>query len=126
MKIRKPSNFHHGWPGRWTGELVLETAPGMEHPVLVGRGPYDLIIANILAGPLVELPDADPGQAPPLWRRSRAPAEPGAWRGAGVWELATRVNRLVECALLVCQLVAVVKLRKLRSLHNIAGALRVT
>lgn len=41
--------------GDGAGELVLEVAPGMEHPVLVGRGPYDLIIANILAGPLVEL-----------------------------------------------------------------------
>lgn len=41
--------------GDGAGELVLEVAPGMEHPVLVGRGPYDLIVANILAGPLVEL-----------------------------------------------------------------------
>jgi ribosomal protein L11 methyltransferase len=27
----------------------------MEHPRLKARGPYDLVIANILAGPLVDL-----------------------------------------------------------------------
>ncbi len=30
-------------------------ADGMQHPLLDARGPYDLLIANILAGPLVEL-----------------------------------------------------------------------
>jgi ribosomal protein L11 methyltransferase len=30
-------------------------AEGMEHPLLQARGPYDLLIANILAGPLIEL-----------------------------------------------------------------------
>ena len=30
-------------------------ADGMEHPLLKARGPYDLIIANILAGPLIGL-----------------------------------------------------------------------
>ena len=33
---------------------AIKTA-GLEHPLLIGRAPYDLIIANILAGPLVEL-----------------------------------------------------------------------
>lgn len=37
------------------GELALAAAAGMEHPLLIGRAPYDLIIANILAGPLIEL-----------------------------------------------------------------------
>ncbi len=37
------------------GQLALAVAPGMQHPLLIGRAPYDLIIANILAGPLVEL-----------------------------------------------------------------------
>jgi ribosomal protein L11 methyltransferase len=27
----------------------------MEHPLLAARGPYDLVIANILAGPLISL-----------------------------------------------------------------------
>jgi len=31
------------------------TAPGFDHPVFAKRGPFDLIVANILAGPLIEL-----------------------------------------------------------------------
>jgi ribosomal protein L11 methylase PrmA len=30
-------------------------ADGMDHPLLQARGPYDLLIANILAGPLISL-----------------------------------------------------------------------
>jgi ribosomal protein L11 methyltransferase len=41
--------------GGGQGELALAVAAGMAHPLLTGRGPYDLIIANILAGPLIEL-----------------------------------------------------------------------
>jgi ribosomal protein L11 methyltransferase len=41
--------------GDGIGQLALAVAPGMQHPLLIGRAPYDLIIANILAGPLVEL-----------------------------------------------------------------------
>lgn len=41
--------------GDGAGELTLAVAVGMDHPLLPGRGPYDLIIANILAGPLIEL-----------------------------------------------------------------------
>jgi ribosomal protein L11 methyltransferase len=37
------------------GELVMTVAEGMDHPLLAARGPYDLIIANILAGPLIDL-----------------------------------------------------------------------
>jgi len=37
------------------GELTMLVADGMEHPLLKARGPYDLIIANILAGPLMDL-----------------------------------------------------------------------
>ena len=37
------------------GELTMIIAPGMDHPLLRARAPYDLLIANILAGPLVEL-----------------------------------------------------------------------
>ena len=33
----------------------MTVAAGMAHPLLQVRGPYDLIIANILAGPLIEL-----------------------------------------------------------------------
>jgi len=41
--------------GDGPGQVALAVASGMEHPLLIGRAPYDLIIANILAGPLVEL-----------------------------------------------------------------------
>ena len=37
------------------GQLLMMPAAGMEHPLLSARAPYDLLIANILAGPLVEL-----------------------------------------------------------------------
>ena len=37
------------------GELVMAVADGMNHPLIAARGPYDLVIANILAGPLVSL-----------------------------------------------------------------------
>ena len=41
--------------GHGAGELLLVTADGMDSPLLSARAPFDLIIANILAGPLSEL-----------------------------------------------------------------------
>jgi ribosomal protein L11 methyltransferase len=41
--------------GPRAGEAVMIVADGMDDPLLQVRGPYDLLIANILAGPLVEL-----------------------------------------------------------------------
>jgi ribosomal protein L11 methyltransferase len=41
--------------GPRAGEAVMVVADGMDDPLLQVRGPYDLLIANILAGPLVEL-----------------------------------------------------------------------
>ena len=41
--------------GHAPGELLLVVADGMDHEMLVARAPFDLIIANILAGPLIEL-----------------------------------------------------------------------
>ncbi|WP_227711073.1 50S ribosomal protein L11 methyltransferase [Novosphingobium ovatum] len=37
------------------GEMTMVVADGMADPLLQARGPYDLLIANILAGPLIEL-----------------------------------------------------------------------
>lgn len=37
------------------GRIELVTAPGLADPALRRRAPYDLILANILAGPLIEL-----------------------------------------------------------------------
>lgn len=51
--------------GPETGELVMTIADGMDHPLLSARGPYDLIMANILAGPLVSMaPDFAESLAP--------------------------------------------------------------
>ena len=41
--------------GHGVGELLLAVADGMDSPMLAARAPFDLIIANILAGPLIEL-----------------------------------------------------------------------
>ena len=41
--------------GHGAGELLLAVAEGMDSPLLAARAPFDLIIANILAGPLIEL-----------------------------------------------------------------------
>lgn len=41
--------------GHAAGELLLGAADGMDSPLLAARAPFDLLIANILAGPLIEL-----------------------------------------------------------------------
>jgi len=41
--------------GHGTGELLLAVADGIDSPLVVARAPFDLIVANILAGPLIEL-----------------------------------------------------------------------
>jgi ribosomal protein L11 methyltransferase len=41
--------------GHGGGELLLAVADGMDSPMLSARAPFDLIIANILTGPLIEL-----------------------------------------------------------------------
>lgn len=41
--------------GRGPGQLDLHVASGLAHPALRRRGPHDLVIANILARPLIDL-----------------------------------------------------------------------
>jgi ribosomal protein L11 methyltransferase len=41
--------------GGHAGQVAVAIAPGLDHPLIEARAPYDLVIANILAGPLVEL-----------------------------------------------------------------------
>ncbi|MBX7493274.1 50S ribosomal protein L11 methyltransferase [Qipengyuania sp. 1NDW9] len=41
--------------GAGPGELTMIIAPGTDDALIQARAPYDLLIANILAGPLVEL-----------------------------------------------------------------------
>jgi ribosomal protein L11 methyltransferase len=51
--------------GRARGQVELAVAVGMDHLRLKARAPYDLIVANILAGPLIEL-------APPIAKALKA------------------------------------------------------
>jgi ribosomal protein L11 methyltransferase len=44
--------------GHGAGELLLAAADGMDSAMLTARAPFDLLIANILAGPLIELAPA--------------------------------------------------------------------
>ncbi|WP_374413389.1 50S ribosomal protein L11 methyltransferase [Novosphingobium colocasiae] len=41
--------------GSGAGRITMTVADGMNHPLIAARGPYDLVMANILAGPLVAL-----------------------------------------------------------------------
>ncbi|KTE28097.1 MULTISPECIES: 50S ribosomal protein L11 methyltransferase [unclassified Sphingopyxis] len=51
--------------GRSGGRLALAVAPGTDHPAIRRRAPYDLVIANILAGPLITLaPDIGAATSP--------------------------------------------------------------
>jgi ribosomal protein L11 methyltransferase len=52
---RDNAAINHVKLGHGAGELLLGTADGMDSPLLAARAPFDLIIANILAGPLIEL-----------------------------------------------------------------------
>lgn len=79
------------------GELAMVAADGMHHPLLRARAPYDLLIANILAGPLIELaPDFARAVAPGghlLLAGLLETQEPGirrAYRRAG-FRLASRI-----------------------------------
>jgi ribosomal protein L11 methyltransferase len=51
--------------GRGRGQVLGAAAPGTNHPAIRHRAPYDLLIANILAGPLITLaPDFAAATAP--------------------------------------------------------------
>jgi ribosomal protein L11 methyltransferase len=44
--------------GQQPGRLALCVAAGTDHELIARRAPYDLVVANILAGPLIELAPA--------------------------------------------------------------------
>lgn len=51
--------------GHGAGELLLAEADGMDSQLLAARAPFDLIVANILAGPLIDFaPDFAKALAP--------------------------------------------------------------
>jgi ribosomal protein L11 methyltransferase len=85
--------------GGGRGEVAMLVADGMDHPLLADSAPYDLLIANILAGPLVELAGdfADavrPGGSLLLagLLTTQEPAVRAAYRTAG-FRLARRMER---------------------------------
>ncbi|MFN3387637.1 MAG: 50S ribosomal protein L11 methyltransferase [Allosphingosinicella sp.] len=85
--------------GRGRGRLDLVVAPGMDHPRLAARVPYDLVIANILAGPLIDLAPAVAGAIAPGGRLllaglldSQADRVAAAYRRQGMM-LSRRVER---------------------------------
>jgi ribosomal protein L11 methyltransferase len=52
---RDNAAINHVKLGDQPGQLLLAVADGMDSPMLAARAPFDLLIANILAGPLIEL-----------------------------------------------------------------------
>ena len=62
---RDNAGINHVPLGRGGGRLALAVAPGTDHPAIRHRAPFDLVIANILAGPLITLaPDIGAATAP--------------------------------------------------------------
>lgn len=56
VKVAVENAALNGVPaGRGRGAITLLAAPGVEHVLIACRAPYDLVFANILAGPLVAL-----------------------------------------------------------------------
>lgn len=85
--------------GDGPGRLAMVIAAGMDHPLLEAAGPYDLLIANILAGPLVELAPhfaeaVEPGGSVLLagLLETQEPTVRAAYRRAG-FRLAARMVR---------------------------------
>jgi ribosomal protein L11 methyltransferase len=85
--------------GRARGRLELAVAEGMNHPRLQARAPYDLVIANILAGPLIDLAPSVAAAIAPGGRLilaglldHQAPAVAAAYRRQGLM-LTGRVYR---------------------------------
>jgi len=86
-------------PGRARGQLELVVAEGMDHVRLQARAPYDLVIANILAGPLIGLAPSVAAAIAPGGRLilaglldHQAPAVAAAYRRQGMM-LTGRVER---------------------------------
>ena len=56
VRVTAENAAENGVPlGEGAGELMLVDADGTNHPLITACGPYDLVCANILAGPLIAL-----------------------------------------------------------------------
>jgi ribosomal protein L11 methyltransferase len=93
--------------GHGSGELLLAAADGMDSPLLSARAPFDLIIANILAGPLIELaPDFARSLATPCSVVLAGLLDTQADHVAGAYEaqgLTVRDRGFGEWPVLVCE-----------------------
>ena len=85
--------------GDGAGRMAMVIAAGMDHPLLATSAPYDLLIANILAGPLVELAPAFAAAVAPGGQvvlsgllTTQEPAVRAAYARAGL-RLAARMTR---------------------------------
>src|SRR5690606_19344427 len=85
--------------GTGRGELAMVVASGMDDALLAGRAPYDLIVANILAGPLIELAGPFADAVAPRGHlllagllETQEPAVRAAYRTAGFRLAARRVE----------------------------------
>jgi ribosomal protein L11 methyltransferase len=66
VEVVEYNSNENGVPmGSRHGQLTMVVADGMDDPLLRARGPYDLLIANILAVPLVELAQDFADAVPP-------------------------------------------------------------
>jgi ribosomal protein L11 methyltransferase len=91
--------INHVALGRARGQLELIVAAGMDHRRLTARAPYDLLIANILAGPLIDLAPSLAGALAPGGRLilaglldTQADRVAAAYRRRGM-ALAMRIDR---------------------------------
>jgi ribosomal protein L11 methyltransferase len=85
--------------GARPGELAIAIAAGMDDRLLRACGPYDLLIANILAGPLVELAPDFADAVPPRGNlvlagllASQERDVRGAYRAVGFTPVARLIN----------------------------------
>jgi ribosomal protein L11 methyltransferase len=85
--------------GTGRGEVAMRTAEGTDHPLIQRRAPYDLIMANILAGPLIGLAGDFADLAAPRANlllagllETQEPAVRAAYRTAGFRLAARAVN----------------------------------
>ena len=104
---RDNATINHVKVGHGPGEVLLAQADGMDSPLLSARAPFDLIMANILAGPLIELaPDFANALAPGGTILLAGLLDSQAERVAGAYEdegLTVRDRGFGEWPVLVCE-----------------------
>ena len=104
---RDNATINHVKVGHGPREVLLAQADGMDSPLLSARAPFDLIMANILAGPLIELaPDFANALAPGGTILLAGLLDSQAERVAGAYEdegLTVRDRGFGEWPVLVCE-----------------------